>query len=106
MNNRLKVLSKAFTFTKNGSPEQVLRMRKIEVGELGNDKVLLKILAAPINPSDINIIEGTYPVSPVWTETHGAIPGQEGVAEVISVGSAVKSLSAGDWVLPLRQGFR
>ncbi|XP_076915547.1 enoyl-[acyl-carrier-protein] reductase, mitochondrial-like [Bidens hawaiensis] len=53
------------------------------------------MLAAPINPSDINRIEGVYPVRrPV-----PAVAGHEGVGEVHSVGSAVKGLSPGDLVM-------
>ncbi|XP_042510131.1 enoyl-[acyl-carrier-protein] reductase, mitochondrial isoform X2 [Macadamia integrifolia] len=54
------------------------------------------MLAAPINPSDINRIEGVYPVRPPVP----AIGGYEGVGEVQSLGSAVRGLSPGDWVIP------
>ncbi|XP_020252643.1 probable trans-2-enoyl-CoA reductase, mitochondrial [Asparagus officinalis] len=54
------------------------------------------MLAAPINPSDINRIEGVYPVRPPVP----AIGGYEGVGEVHSLGSAVSGLSIGDWVIP------
>ncbi len=51
---------------------------------------------APINPSDINTIEGKYPLKPL----HG-IPGHEGVGEVVATGARVRGLSRGDWVVPL-----
>ncbi|KAI3450496.1 hypothetical protein Pfo_007161 [Paulownia fortunei] len=54
------------------------------------------MLAAPINPSDINRIEGVYPVRPPVP----AVGGYEGVGEIHSVGSAVKGLGPGDWVIP------
>ncbi|XP_039161882.1 enoyl-[acyl-carrier-protein] reductase, mitochondrial-like [Eucalyptus grandis] len=54
------------------------------------------MLAAPINPSDINSIEGVYPVRPHLP----AVGGREGVGEVHLVGSAVKDLSPGDLVIP------
>nr|GLL43056.1 probable trans-2-enoyl-CoA reductase, mitochondrial [Ipomoea trifida] len=53
------------------------------------------MLAAPINPSDINRIEGVYPVRP----PPPAVGGYEGVGEVHAIGAAVKSLSPGDWVI-------
>ena len=34
-----------------------------------------------------------------------AIPGMEGVAEVVNVGSGVKSLKTGDWVIPHKSGI-
>jgi trans-2-enoyl-CoA reductase len=67
-------------------------MEGVEVKE---KDVCVKMMAAPINPSDINRIEGVYPVRPPLP----AIGGYEGVGEVLSVGSAVKHLSPGDWVI-------
>ena len=54
------------------------------------------MLAAPVNPADINTIQGVYPIKPKLP----SIPGNEGVAEVVSVGSDVKELKVGDRVLP------
>ncbi|KAG4945307.1 hypothetical protein JHK87_041314 [Glycine soja] len=59
------------------------------------------MLAAPINPSDINRIQGVYPVRP----DPPAVGGYEGVGEVHSVGSSVTSLSPGDWVIPSPPSF-
>ncbi|GKT92481.1 mitochondrial trans-2-enoyl- reductase [Colletotrichum tofieldiae] len=53
--------------------------------------VLLRALAAPINPADIN--------------TPAAIPGNEGVFEVVSVGSKGSGLQKGDWVIPSASSF-
>ncbi|CAH1432380.1 unnamed protein product [Lactuca virosa] len=53
------------------------------------------MLAAPINPSDINRIEGVYPVRPPLP----TVAGYEGVGEVHSIGSAVQGLSPGDLVM-------
>lgn len=72
---------------------RVIEMEGVEVKE---KDVCVKMMAAPINPSDINRIEGVYPVRPPLP----AIGGYEGVGEVLSVGSAVKHLSPGDWVIP------
>ncbi|PKI55891.1 hypothetical protein CRG98_023707 [Punica granatum] len=54
------------------------------------------MLASPINPSDVNRIEGVYPVRPEVP----AVGGYEGVGEVYSTGAAVKDLSPGDLVIP------
>ncbi|KAK9798191.1 hypothetical protein WJX73_001817 [Symbiochloris irregularis] len=56
------------------------------------------MLAAPLNPADINMIEGTYPIKPPLPAT----PGNEGVGVVEEVGSQVQSLKVGQWVVPLR----
>ncbi|KAI9860260.1 MAG: mitochondrial 2-enoyl thioester reductase [Vezdaea acicularis] len=64
----------------------------------------------PINPADINQIQGTYATLPPFTSSIGtikpsAVAGNEGVAEVLSVGSGVKSVAKGDWVIMAKTGF-
>ena len=69
--------------------------------------VLLRFLASPINPSDINQVQGVYAVKPVWREDVDgtAVGGNEGVAEIVKVGEDVKSVQPGDWVLPAIAAF-
>lgn len=59
------------------------------------------MLGAPVNPADINTVQGVYPIKPPLP----AVPGNEGVGRVLSVGSDVKSLSVGDTVVPLDLGL-
>lgn len=59
-------------------------------------QVVVKMLAAPVNPADINTIQGVYPVKPAFP----AIPGNEGVGEIVNIGEKVKRLKVGDWVVP------
>lgn len=54
------------------------------------------MLAAPVNPADINTIQGVYPIKPRLP----SIPGNEGVGKIEAVGQGVKSLAVGDVVLP------
>lgn len=54
------------------------------------------MILAPINPADINTIQGVYPVKPLLPST----PGFEGIGEVLAVGSGVKNLLPGDRVIP------
>lgn len=54
------------------------------------------MLYAPINPADLNVIVGSYPVQPSLP----AVGGSEGVGKVISVGDRVSSLKVGDLVIP------
>ena len=74
--------------------------------------MLLRTLAAPINPADVNTVQGTYGVKPTFSSLIGTpepstIPGNEGVFEVVtSEGSgAASALKPGDWVIPARTGF-
>lgn len=70
------------------------------------NSVVARTLAFPINPSDINQLQGVYPSKPEKTLNYGtkdpaAIAGNEGVFEVLSVPPNEKSLKVGDWVIPL-----
>ena len=62
--------------------------------------VLVEMLAAPINPSDINQIQGVYPVQPPLP----AVGGNEGVGRVAATGANVNDLVAGDLVIPAASG--
>lgn len=89
---------------KFGAPTDVIELLKQEASALpavtGN-QVAVSFLAAPINPADINMVEGVYGIKNPMPNT----PGNEGVARVDSVGSGAQSLRAGDWVIPLYAGF-
>ncbi|XP_077213029.1 enoyl-[acyl-carrier-protein] reductase, mitochondrial-like isoform X2 [Tasmannia lanceolata] len=93
--------SKAVVYEHHGPPDQVTRVIDLPPVELRGNDVCVKMLAAPINPSDINRIEGVYPVRP----SVPAIGGYEGVGEIQALGSAVKDLSIGDWVIPSPPSF-
>jgi trans-2-enoyl-CoA reductase len=77
------------------------------------------MMGAPINPSDLNAIQGTYPIplteANIVEESnlnrHGAaskIPGFEGIGRIVELGTKAGSksnLKVGDWVLPAKGGF-
>ncbi|XP_010514899.1 PREDICTED: probable trans-2-enoyl-CoA reductase, mitochondrial [Camelina sativa] len=88
--------SKAIVYEQHGSPDSVTRLVNLPPVEVKENDVCVKMIAAPINPSDINRIEGVYPVRPPVP----AVGGYEGVGEVYAVGSKVNGLSPGDWVIP------
>lgn len=48
-----------------------------------------------------SVFSGTYAILPDLP----AIGGNEGVAQIVEVGSQVKSLKAGDWVIPKDAGL-
>eukprot|EP00873_Tetraselmis_striata_P004990 jgi/Tetstr1/425254/TSEL_015707.t1 len=73
----------ALRFAEHGAPAEVLTMGQADMPALGPTDVLVDFLAAPINPADINIIEGKYPLKPPLPAT----PGNEGVAVVYRVGA-------------------
>jgi len=63
-------------------------------------EVSLEVLAAPVNPADINIIEGKYGDLP----TLPAVIGNEGVGRVVGVGAGVDAFQQGDLAVILRRG--
>lgn len=66
------------------------------------------MLASPVNPADINTIQGTYPIKP---KQFPAVPGNEGVGVVVhsevdnNNSSSGNSLQVGDWVIPSITGI-
>ena len=63
-----------------GDPNKVLTIENFQLSKsLKDDEVMVKMLMAPVNPSDINMIEGTYVLKPPLP----AVVGNEGVAEVV-----------------------
>lgn len=91
----------ALRFRKHGDPSQVVQLENVDLPPVSSKDVLVKVLAAPINPSDINMIQGTYAILPDLP----AVGGNEGVAQVVQVGSQVKILKPGDWVIPKDAGL-
>uniref|UniRef100_A0A8C7GTV2 Enoyl-[acyl-carrier-protein] reductase, mitochondrial n=1 Tax=Oncorhynchus kisutch TaxID=8019 RepID=A0A8C7GTV2_ONCKI len=65
----------ALLYRNHGEPSQVVQAWS----SVGAKSVLVKLLAAPINPSHINMIQGTYAILPDLP----AVGGNEGVAQVI-----------------------
>jgi trans-2-enoyl-CoA reductase len=83
-----------------GNPADVLQLDEVERAPPRPNEVVIDLLAAPINPADINIIEGRYGIKP----TLPAAIGNEAIGRVVETGSAVTSVSIGDLVRPLHLG--
>jgi NADPH:quinone reductase-like Zn-dependent oxidoreductase len=80
-----------------GKPSEVLAAEPFIPRQPKPGEALVRILAAPINPADLNTIEGTYGVKLDLPAT----PGIEGCGEVVTSGDA--SFSPGDRVIFLRR---
>lgn len=91
------IVATKLVYSQYGEPCKVLKKETENLTDIKPNEVLVKMLAAPVNPADMNIIQGTYPVKPPLP----AIGGNEGVGEVIEAGSDVKTLAKGDRVVPL-----
>ncbi|KAJ1784216.1 mitochondrial 2-enoyl thioester reductase, partial [Coemansia sp. RSA 2399] len=109
MSSRIRAQSAVYLET--GEPSKVLQVvdhQLVSPDELKGAQTVVRMLAAPVNPSDLNQIEGVYPVkgqfkAGIVDSVSAAVGGNEGVGEVIAVGPQSK-LRPGDWVVPHRAG--
>lgn len=109
---------KALVFEQFGEPGQVLRVQEKPAPEVGSGQVRVRMLASPINPSDLMVVRGKYGRLPALP----SVPGFEGVGVIESAGPgflkivrglragkrvAVLNAQGGNWqeqvVLPARQ---
>src|SRR2546423_12786682 len=86
---------KAAVYETHGNPAEVLRVVDLPLAAPEANEVVVKMSAAPINPADLNGIEGKYPIKAPLP----AVPGMEGTGSVIEVGSAVRDLAIGTPVI-------
>lgn len=94
---------KCLIYAEYGDPMRVLQRADSPVipSQLKDTEVLIRMLASPVNPADINMIQGVYRLLPKLP----AVGGNEGVGEVMQVGKAVTELQTGDWVVPAAAGW-
>jgi trans-2-enoyl-CoA reductase len=85
----------AAVYGKHGNPADVLHVETRPWPAPAADEAVVKMLAAPINPADLNQIEGKYPVRPELPAT----PGFEGAGTVVELGPGVRSLTSGSLVI-------
>ena len=85
----------AAVYDKHGNPTDVLRVETRPWPTLAPDEAVVKMRAAPINPADLNQIEGKYPVRPELPAT----PGFEGAGVVVELGSDATGLTTGALVI-------
>ena len=84
------------TFSSFGQPSEVIELSESPAKKLEPGEIRLQMLYAPINPADINYIQGIYGIKPELP----AIPGLEGCGEVIE--SRSDKLQAGDLVITIK----
>jgi trans-2-enoyl-CoA reductase len=86
---------KAAIYETHGNPAEVLRVVDCPWRDPAPNEVVVKMSAAPINPADLNSIEGKYPIKAELPAT----PGMEGAGFVIEVGSTVRDVAIGTQVI-------
>ena len=93
---------KSAQYTEFGDPLKVVSLIEIEFKELYHNEVRIKLEFSPINPADLFVIMGTYPIKPPLP----TIPGSEGVGRISEIGPGVIHLKVGDLVLlPFYKGL-
>lgn len=97
MSDAMNVTGVKLVFPVTGAPAEVLEIQSSAPCEPGPGEVLVRISAAPINPADLNTIEGTYGVKLELPATPG-IEGS-GIVEV----SNDEGFSPGDAVIFLKR---
>jgi mitochondrial enoyl-[acyl-carrier protein] reductase / trans-2-enoyl-CoA reductase len=80
----------------HGDPATVLRFEDLPEAVPGTGQIQVRMRLAPVNPADINVIEGSYGRLPTLPATLG----NEGVGMVEAIGSGVEGLQVGDLVRP------
>jgi len=88
---------KAAVFDRFGEPRDVLQVRDLPEQEPGPGQVRVRILASPVNPSDLMVVRGLYGRLPALPAT----PGFEGVGIVEQTGPGLLKVLRG-----LRPGRR
>src|SRR6476659_3788441 len=85
----------AAVYEKHGNPADVLHVETRPWPTPAADEAVVKMRAAPINPADLNQIEGKYPVRAELPATRGL----EGAGIVAEVDPEVTNLTAGALVI-------
>jgi len=86
---------KAAVYETHGNPVEVLRVVDVPLAQPAANEAAVKMSAAPINPADLNAIEGKYPIKAALP----AVPGMEGAGVVTDVGSAARDFAIGTRVI-------
>lgn len=84
------------TFNSFGQPEDVIELNEEPRANLNSGEIRLRMLVAPINPADINYIQGIYGIKPELPIT----PGLEGCAQIIE--SLSDEFKIGDLVITIQ----
>jgi trans-2-enoyl-CoA reductase len=85
----------AAVYETHGNPADVLEIETQPWPTPASEEAIVQMRAAPINPADLNQIEGKYPIRFPLPAT----PGFEGAGVVVDLGKSVKDLTVGALVI-------
>lgn len=89
--------SRRIVIEKFGRPESVATLQLGDIPDPAHGEVCIRTRFAPVNPADLNIMEGTYGTLPVIP----AVIGNESVGIVEHCGAGVTEFGVGDVVMPM-----
>lgn len=94
--------AKAARYARTGDPADVLQIDEVHCPSPASGEVRVRMICAPINPADINMLEGRYGETRPLPDT----PGNEGLGVVVAVGESVDQKLVGQRVLVGSQAWR
>jgi len=86
---------KVIVYERHGKPADVLQIKTEPWPKPAADEAVVEMRAAPINPADLNSVEGKYP----GRRELPAVPGFEGAGIVVEVGANVSTIVEGAMVI-------
>lgn len=102
----LRLGNRAIVYSSHGDPSSVLSVVSFpDLPPPPPNTLNIRFLLSPINPADINVIQGIYPAIPSTCPSSPRllVPGNEGLAEVVQTGDNVTDLHPGDRVIMIKQ---
>ena len=85
----------AIVFSSFGVPSDVAHCEEWPIPALSAGEALIEVEAAPINPADLNVLEGKYGTLPALP----AVPGVEGVGRILRVEGGPGAIVPGNRVI-------
>jgi len=95
-------LIRAVRYHRTGEPSEVVQVDTLTPTTPGPGEVRVRMLFAPVNPADLNMLEGKYGE----TRPLPDVPGNEGCGRVVAVGDGVDASWVGSLVLVDREAWR
>jgi len=92
----------AVRYHRTGAPSDVVQLDEIPPAAPAPGEVRVRMLYAPVNPADLNMLEGKYGEARPLPD----VPGNEGCGRVVSTGAGVDASWVGRLVLVDREAWR
>jgi trans-2-enoyl-CoA reductase len=89
-------------YARTGAPAEVVTCEEVVADPPGRGQVCVRMLWAPVNPADLNMLEGKYGEARPLPD----VPGNEGCGRVVAVGPGVEESWIGRLVLVDRMAWR